>query len=288
MFIIKGCMMLPVTRRFLSKAKTIKITGMTPSRTFLAPITSTCHPKSYLDMKSISLSLNNNILQLRKFSSEQDISTLIKNLEREINAENEVGNCNMPEHLSELYAIVSNSWSILVDDSSSSSATVKLVKKEPMNGGGKVSIVFHCQDTIDFEEDHMFESDDNGEEEQRNNIDFEDKRNEEESPSTKFDIYVSRLGMTMKLTCSSQDSQVSVDSVITFKGKVSDEPIDEDSYRGPNLDELPEDLQEGFSNYVIKECGVNEDVAVFVTMFADYQEQKEYIKWLKDVKKIIE
>merc|ERR1739848_364552 len=101
--------------------------------------------------------------------------------------------------------------------------------------------------------------------------------------------YVSRNEKTMKLTCTTHGSEVSVDSVVVFNGDVVNDNTDndKDTYRGPNLDELPEDMQEGFSNYVIEVCGVSENVVAFISMFADFQEQQEYTKWLKDLKVII-
>merc|ERR1739845_258810 len=150
---------------------------------------------------------------------------------------------------------------------------------------GKVTIYFHCQDTIDYD-DSIYDSDDN--QDGSDTKDQEVNREEEGSAPVRFDIYVSRNGKTMKLTCTTHDSEVSVDSVIVFNGNVDNADYDKDPYRGPNLDELPEDMQEGFSNYVTEECGVNENVAAFISMFADFQEQKEYIEWLKDVKMIID
>ncbi len=51
--------------------------------------------------------------------------------------------------------------------------------------------------------------------------------------------------------------------------------------QGPEFDELASDLQEAFHNYIVKECGVDEDVTAFITMYADYREQEEYVSWMK-------
>jgi hypothetical protein len=32
---------------------------------------------------------------------------------------------------------------------------------------------------------------------------------------------------------------------------------------------------------------VDTDVAAFIAMYADYKEQNEYVKWIKDVQKVI-
>ena len=52
-------------------------------------------------------------------------------------------------------------------------------------------------------------------------------------------------------------------------------------YQGPEFTELAEDLQESFQTYVVEECGVDEDVTAFISMYADYREQEEYVAWMK-------
>merc|ERR1712187_688313 len=90
--------------------------------------------------------------QFRKFSSEKKVFSLSKVIESELKGENEDEYCRMPEILSKLHADISKCWSIIVDESSNSSAIVKLLRKNTMTGGGKVSIYFHCQDTIDYDD----------------------------------------------------------------------------------------------------------------------------------------
>ena len=51
--------------------------------------------------------------------------------------------------------------------------------------------------------------------------------------------------------------------------------------KGPEFTELSEDLQESFQSYVVKECGVDQDVAAFIAMFSDHREQVEYLSWMK-------
>jgi hypothetical protein len=54
-----------------------------------------------------------------------------------------------------------------------------------------------------------------------------------------------------------------------------------DASQGPEFTELAEDLQESFQNYVAEECGVDEDVTAFISMYCDYREQEEYVSWMK-------
>lgn len=57
--------------------------------------------------------------------------------------------------------------------------------------------------------------------------------------------------------------------------------------QGPEFTELDVELQEGLNDYVAIDCGVDTDVAAFIAMYADYKEQNEYVKWMKDVQKVI-
>merc|ERR1712238_141880 len=52
-------------------------------------------------------------------------------------------------------------------------------------------------------------------------------------------------------------------------------------YQGPDFTELTEDLQEAFRNYVVKECGVDENVAAYIAMYSDNREQEEYVSWMR-------
>ena len=51
--------------------------------------------------------------------------------------------------------------------------------------------------------------------------------------------------------------------------------------QGPEFTELAEDLQESFQKYVVEECGVDESVAAYISMYSDYREQEEYVSWMK-------
>ena len=55
----------------------------------------------------------------------------------------------------------------------------------------------------------------------------------------------------------------------------------------PEFTELAEDLQESFQSYVIEECGIDEDVTAFISMYSDYREQEEYVSWMKSAVDIL-
>jgi len=56
----------------------------------------------------------------------------------------------------------------------------------------------------------------------------------------------------------------------------------------PEFTELAEDLQESFQTYVIEECGIDEDVTAFISMYSDYREQEEYVNWMKTAVDILD
>ncbi|EIN08552.1 regulatory protein suaprga1 [Punctularia strigosozonata HHB-11173 SS5] len=58
-------------------------------------------------------------------------------------------------------------------------------------------------------------------------------------------------------------------------------------YVGPQFETLDVGLQEEFEKW-LQERGINETLALFVPEFCEYKEQKEYVRWLGNMKKFIE
>jgi complement component 1 Q subcomponent-binding protein len=58
-------------------------------------------------------------------------------------------------------------------------------------------------------------------------------------------------------------------------------------YIGPQFDTLDVGVQEEFERY-LQERGVDESLALFIPEYAEHKEQKEYIKWLENVKGFVE
>ncbi|CCO26954.1 Mitochondrial acidic protein mam33 [Rhizoctonia solani AG-1 IB] len=58
-------------------------------------------------------------------------------------------------------------------------------------------------------------------------------------------------------------------------------------YIGPQFDHLDTSVQEEFERY-LDERGIGGDLALFVPDYAEYKEQKEYVKWLQNVKSFID
>lgn len=198
----------------------------------------------------------------------KSFSTLSSLIIREIAEEKKVNPLKMPQELVELKQSLASKWDI-VDGSETggSGATIKMFKKTPLSSGGKVTVSFHCQDSMPNED--MFD---------------EELSEEELAPSLRFDVSVSKAGKFMHISCINQDASAIVDGIVFSDAADS---INEDFYRGPVLEDLPDDVRDALDEYVQVECGVDEDVAAFASMYADYREQAEYIQWLNDVKSIV-
>lgn len=244
-----------------------------------------------------SAPLTSSSIQQTANNSPRSFATAANNLgsilQREINEEDEAAaefDGQMPPDLAELHSDIASKWTILEGISgigsgggeTGSGATVRLFKKSPGSNGAKIGVVFHCQDT---EEDMPFDEDDflAGNEQ-------DDESEEEPSQAVRFGVTVSKGGKTVVLQCRcGGDGQISVESVTVRDGEsegvltalAGGENLNAALYQGPEFSELAEDLQESFQEYVVKECGIDEDVAAFISMYADYREQVEYVTWMK-------
>ncbi|CAG8536773.1 9331_t:CDS:2 [Cetraspora pellucida] len=58
-------------------------------------------------------------------------------------------------------------------------------------------------------------------------------------------------------------------------------------YPGPSFETLDNDVQVLFEKY-LEERGINTSVALFISNYVEYKEQKEYIKWLENVRKFVD
>mmetsp|Transcript_3541 Transcript_3541/g.4691 ORF Transcript_3541/g.4691 Transcript_3541/m.4691 type:complete len:284 (+) Transcript_3541:83-934(+) len=210
----------------------------------------------------------------------KSFSTLSDVLQREIDEETENELNEMPSDLAELKESLSEYWTIVDGKTATSTnggATVKMYKKENLSNGSKVTLSFHCQDSLNPEELGFF---DNAVEA----VSGGDDDSEEESVPFKFDVTIGRAGKIMYMSCTSEAAEASIDGIMI--GTSEDDIENGDVYRGPMIEDLAEDVKEGLDTFLIEDCGVNEDVAAFIAMYADYREQMEYFNWLKNVKDI--
>lgn len=197
----------------------------------------------------------------RNFSSSEALSDI---LARELAEEQEEGSDELPEDLAELKSQIEENWRI-VDDG----ATTRLFRTV---GTSKVAISFHCQDTVEGGDEEYVEG------------------GEELAAPFRFETLVSKAGNTLVLNCITNGGETTVDgaaiSTEEFES-IRSNGICRKQYQGPEFPELAEDLQDAFHELVFSELGVNDDVSAFVSMYADYKEQLEYVKFLKNVPKVL-
>lgn len=98
----------------------------------------------------------------------------------------------------------------------------------------------------------------------------------------------------LQIEAIAQDGLIVIDNVYYYKNSAHvepDTPADDRAasrlYTGPPFNNLDEDLQVLFENY-LGERGINTTMALFVPEYIDHKEQKEYMNWLSDVKSFVE
>jgi complement component 1 Q subcomponent-binding protein, mitochondrial len=207
-------------------------------------------------------------MRVPRFFSSEAQSNLIDILAREEKEEKDSGNLKMPEELATLKSDLESNWKIVEDG-----AVLNMFLKDK-----KVQVSFHCQDSV--EADPSYD-------------DAEDEEQEEPMAPVRFCVTASKAGKTLVINCVSEYGEAKIEGIMTTTS-VPDaihanqgDLTEKNQYQGPVFLDLAEDLQDAFVRYLEDECAVDSDVAAFVAMYADYQEQMQYAKFLKDAQLII-
>ena len=223
---------------------------------------------------SSSLSINYHP-HSRFFASSTTSKDLAVILERELEEENSANSGDMPEELRELRQSLeeNNGWKIVEEG-----ASTKMIRTTP--SGSKVQLSFHSQDSVDFDD----------------SVDFKDEAEEDEEgfepdPSFRFTVTATKAGKSFVFGCISEHAMIVIQTAAVTTEDVDaiqhNSGIDTSLYQGPEFSELAEDLQEAFHEYLEEDLGITADVAAFVAMQADFQEQNNYMKFLEDAKSLL-
>lgn len=218
-------------------------------------------------------------------SSSDERLELYSILTREHAEEVESDSTLIPTELDELKNSLQSdhNWKI-VDDG----AVTKMYRTADDDNKNKVMLSFHCQDTVEISDGDYVDDEDH---------ELIGETDEEAAGPVRFTVTVTKAGgKTLAFTCLSEDATVRIQSV-SILADVSPDAfhtksggvLDSYQYQGPEFNELAEDLQEAFHTYLMSEydIGITEDVASFVSMYTDYREQMEYVKFLDDAKSIL-
>ena len=149
---------------------------------------------------------------------------------------------------------------------------------------------FGEEDFMDsFEDDDVQESEKKGEkiaasEDDDDEYDDEDDEFEEEpEPAIDFNVHIGKGKKTLTFECTTDGNIYSINTVNISN---EDDSADKVEYEGPNFEDLEENLQEGFFDY-LHERGINYDFARYLFTVAIDKEQREYMTWLKDLETFV-
>jgi complement component 1 Q subcomponent-binding protein, mitochondrial len=201
------------------------------------------------------------------FSTSTRQAELVELIEREYQEEIENEALKMPEEVATLKSTLESQggWTIVDGDA--------MTRMHKTVGSLKLQVSFHCQDTLEVDDEEML-----------------DDENVEPSPPIRFTVTATKAGQTMVFTCMSENATVVIQSVALSKESVDHlqiQGLHVSEYQGPEFTELAEDLQEKFHAFLGEECGLGEEVAAFIAMYADYKEQTQYVDFLKKTKALL-
>jgi complement component 1 Q subcomponent-binding protein, mitochondrial len=119
----------------------------------------------------------------------------------------------------------------------------------------------------------------------------------EEAPPCRLSIIVEKPGKmpgALNIEASAQDGTIQVNNLSYYADASlarADTPdlvhASADLYAGPSFGSLDEDLQMLMERY-LEERGITQALAVFAPDYMDYKEQKEYVRWLGNVKAFVD
>jgi len=117
-----------------------------------------------------------------------------------------------------------------------------------------------------------------------------DEGEEPQMESTDFSVTVQAKDQSEGISfyCSTQageDHRFIIGNVRSFTS--AEEKDNVSSYNGPEFEDLEQKLQEGLDEY-LAEVGVDGSVCDFIDAMAVDKEQREYLRWLKNILKFME
>ncbi|KAJ8774282.1 hypothetical protein K2173_009713 [Erythroxylum novogranatense] len=93
-----------------------------------------------------------------------------------------------------------------------------------------------------------------------------------------------KSGISLEFGCIAYADEIVIDSLSVKKTETSEEDI---PYEGPNWNDLDENLRKGFHKY-LEIRGIKPSTTNFLHEYMINKDSREYVGWLKDLKKFIE
>lgn len=154
-------------------------------------------------------------------------------------------------------------------------------------GDDSIHVKFDSQDVVELEED--FEGDEDFDEEEVETFDEQeesedDDDEEDELPGIRFVADITRANQGLQFECVAS-SNLTVERVRYLSDFAAD--AEKDSlYFGPNFADLELDVQEKLYDY-LAERKIDDELAQFITQYADLKEQREYLSFLESAEKFV-
>ncbi|KZT24864.1 mitochondrial glyco protein [Neolentinus lepideus HHB14362 ss-1] len=206
---------------------------------------------------------------------------LSQKLQEELKYEQEVAAQEEPEFLTTFKS--QNIWQI---EDVAGNDEVTLTRKF---GNETIRLVFSIADIQSPQENEFDEQEEEGESE-----DSEDAAVNSYPLRCSFSITKSAGPGALNIDAMCQDGTFIVDNLSFYSDtKIGTELTAEMDWKrrglyiGPQFETLDVAVQEAFEQF-LQERGINENLALFIPEYAEHKEQKEYVKWLENVKSFVE
>lgn len=156
-------------------------------------------------------------------------------------------------------------------------------------GDDSIRVKFDSQDVVELEED--FEGDEDFDDEEDENVEVEaeeseddDDDEEDELPGIRFVADITRANQGLQFECVAS-SNLTVERV-RYLGDFTADAEKDSLYFGPNFADLELDVQEKLYDY-LAERKIDDELAQFITQYADLKEQREYLSFLESAEKFV-
>ncbi|KAE9049019.1 hypothetical protein PR003_g3617 [Phytophthora rubi] len=151
-------------------------------------------------------------------------------------------------------------------------------------GDDSIKIKFNAQDTVELEEDDEEYNDFEDDEGQVQEEEGEDEEDDDELPGVRFTADITRDNKGLQFDCVAS-SNLTVERV-RYLNDFAKDAEDETLYFGPNFIDLELDVQDQFYSYLAQRK-IDDELAQFITQFADLKEQREYTAFLEDAESFV-
>uniref|UniRef100_M4B837 Mitochondrial glyco protein n=1 Tax=Hyaloperonospora arabidopsidis (strain Emoy2) TaxID=559515 RepID=M4B837_HYAAE len=153
-------------------------------------------------------------------------------------------------------------------------------------GDDAIKIKFNAQDTVELDdEEEDYDEEDEEVQVQDQEEEDDDDEEEDELPGVRFTADVTRDNKGLQFDCVA-GSNLTVERV-RYLSDFAKDAEDETLYFGPDFIDLELDVQDKFYCY-LAERKIDDELAQFISQFADLKEQREYLAFLEDAASFVQ